>query len=500
MTERRTGELFPAAPDPEPPIRPEFDAIGIAALARRIQTTLKDAFPRRIWVTGEASELERARARRSRHWFFNLAEEDPNDGKTHALGAVLWQSEVRRLFGRGGSLEGVIEPRDGIQIRALCDVDFYPPSGDLRLVVRDIDPEYTLGSLLIEKRRLIERLSREGVLARQDQLMVEEAPLRVGLITAENSAAYQDFVNELLQAELAFSIFHVDAKMQGEQTVAMVRAALTTLDRLGVDVICLIRGGGAAVDLAWFDAEPIARAIANSATPVWTGIGHEIDSSVADLAAHTAFKTPTAVAAALAERGRAEVRGISEASRRLLRLGVALDLEVDVLGACRRRLARAGGDGVASATRDLRACARLLATRAELAIGVPRSECAGFRRRLHGSPVAARLGAEYDVLERAVRRARSTASRHLDRGIERLATSETRARLLDPSHVLRRGFAIVRGEAGEVLKDTSNVDVGRHVVVELRDGQLKAKVEETAPRHPGQSSPVEDSETETDAE
>ena len=303
-------------PPPERVLPP--DTLSISTLARRIRAALRSTFPGRVWVVGEAFELERNAHRK--HWFFRLSETSPEDGKQYALSAVLWAADVSRLFGPGGRLEGIIEPRDGIELRVLCDVDFYPPTGDLRLVVRDVDPAYTLGKLALEKQQLVERLTREGVLARQRQLVLSELPLRVGLITSENSAAYNDFVKELLGSGQAFQILFFDARMQGEETVRTVVRGLQVLVSEQVDAIALIRGGGSTTDLAWFDREEIARAIASLKVPVLTGIGHEIDNSVADLAAHTAFKTPTAVAAFLAECGAQAERFVSSARDRLFAL------------------------------------------------------------------------------------------------------------------------------------------------------------------------------------
>ncbi|MFG0317988.1 MAG: exodeoxyribonuclease VII large subunit [Planctomycetota bacterium JB042] len=481
------------------------DTVGVAALARRIQLALKDAFPRRVWLVGEASELERARARRSKHWFFRLVEEDAEDGRTYALGAVLWAGDVRRLFGRGGVLDGVIEPKDGIRIRALCDVDFYPPNGDLRLVVRDIDPAFTLGRLALERRRLIERLTREGVLELQKRLEVAEVPLEVGLVTAENSAAYRDFVEEVRASGLAIRIRVVDARMQGEETVRTVCRGLDTLERLDVDVICLIRGGGSAVDLAWFDAEEIVRRIAACKVPVWTGIGHEIDTSVADLAAQSAFKTPTAVAAALAERGRAARRGLDEAVRRLSRvlerttaeeerLGRSVERlvrsrrrvedELERLARTREAVVRSGRARIEVAGRDLRADRRLLHSRLTHALAVPRGTIGALGGRLRAIPVRAVVRREREGTGRLLRGVRGAAARRLERARERVEASDARARLLDPTHVLRRGFALLRDARGRVLKETAAVEVGARVEVELRDGRVKARVDRKEPTEP----------------
>jgi exodeoxyribonuclease VII large subunit len=150
----------------------------------------------------------------------------------------------------------------------------------------------------------VQLLEREGVLTRQRSLPMPLVPLRVALITSDGSAAAADFVHTLELSGRAFAVTLLDARVQGIEAEASLLAALEAADALPhpVDVVCIVRGGGARTDLAAFDRELVARAIAACAVPVLTGIGHEIDTTVADLVAHAAFKTPTACASALVDR------------------------------------------------------------------------------------------------------------------------------------------------------------------------------------------------------
>ncbi len=127
------------------------------------------------------------------------------------------------------------------------------------------------------------------------------APMRLGLVTSIGSAAWHDFCNELERSGFGFDVSAIDARVQGDEAEEMVAAAIRSLGRRGVDLIVVIRGGGSRNDLAAFDAEGIARAIATSPIPVFTGIGHEIDRSVADEVAGRAWKTPTACAGAIVD-------------------------------------------------------------------------------------------------------------------------------------------------------------------------------------------------------
>lgn len=473
------------------------DTLGVAALARGIRDALRQAFPSRVWVVGEASELERNAHRR--HWFFKLSETCADDGKQYSLSAVLWGGDVKRLFGRGGELDGVIEPRDGIEIRALCDIDFYPPHGALRLVVRAIDPAYTLGRMALEKKELIERLQREGLLERQKQLVAPAVPLTIGLLTSENSAAYNDFVREIEASGLAFRILFFDARMQGEDTVRTVLRGLDSLSGRGVELIALVRGGGSMVDLAWFDREEIARAIAACEVPVFTGIGHEIDSTIADLTAHSLFKTPTAVAAALVEKGQAALRDLGAAYRDLATLAEqaarereALQVAVAALGQVTGRLGREGrvvllellngvqqGCGrVVRRVEQMVGDLRLGLTAASIrALNGSASELSVLVSRLRGAPTRLALSRASDrLLERSAALLRC-GGRRLSLEGERHEALRDRARLLDPERIVQRGFAILRDPRGKVVSTTTSVGPGDHLSAALRDGRLELSVE-----------------------
>jgi exodeoxyribonuclease VII large subunit len=216
---------------------------------------------------------------------------------------ALWRgtrAEIERTLTEAGSLALA----DDLLIRIRVRLEFYAPRGRLQLIMDRIDPEFTLGRLAIERERLLRALAEAGLLDRNATIPVPEPPLRVGLVTSIGSAAHADFSTELDHSGLAFIIFERDTRVQGEGVAGDIAEGLRLVASYQPDIVALVRGGGSAADLVAFDAEVVARTIAELNIPVWTGIGHEIDRSIADEVAHTAFKTPTACAAALVERGR----------------------------------------------------------------------------------------------------------------------------------------------------------------------------------------------------
>jgi exodeoxyribonuclease VII large subunit len=170
--------------------------------------------------------------------------------------------------------------------------------------------------LEIKKKQILNRLDQEGLFEPNKVCRVPALPLHIGLVTSADSAAYNDFVKTLRLSGFGFKIYLADAAMQGERTQATVLKALETLQRLPMDVVVIIRGGGSKTDLFYLDNETIARRIAAFKHPVWTGIGHEIDVGVLDYVANRAFKTPTAVAEALVVRFREMAAHLETAQNR----------------------------------------------------------------------------------------------------------------------------------------------------------------------------------------
>lgn len=275
-----------------------------------VKEVLESAFPQAVWITGEVQRFAQGLARSgSLRWgqiYFELIEKkDSTDELKACVRVVLWREQAKALRDKLLSVDDRLVLQDGLEVRFLCRLDFYAAGGKLQLSVQDIDPHFSLGQMAEARAKLLKKLKDQGLLDKNKALIFPQVPLKVGLITAPGSAAYHDFVNELSQSGYAFEVFLAPASMQGPRTEPEVVRAIKILASEPVDVIVLVRGGGSRSDLSWFDKEGIALSISQCPKPVLTGIGHEIDSSVADLVAHRFFKTPTACAQHLAGQVRA---------------------------------------------------------------------------------------------------------------------------------------------------------------------------------------------------
>jgi exodeoxyribonuclease VII large subunit len=281
---------------------PDLPVVTVAELGALVEEGVRALFPDDLWIEGQVSNLHLAR---SGHTYFDLIEpnDQPGTAPSALFGVTLWKGNrpgVERTLSEAGGLALA----DDLVVRLRADLRFYAPRGHLQLNMTGIDLAFTLGRLAAERDRLLRALAEEGLLEHNAGLRVPAPPLRVGLVTSVGSAAHADFCTELERSGVGFTILERDARVQGEGSALDVAEGLRVVATHGPDVIALVRGGGSAADLATFDAEVVARTIAVLEVPVFTGIGHEIDRSIADEVAHTAFKTPTACAAAIVASAR----------------------------------------------------------------------------------------------------------------------------------------------------------------------------------------------------
>jgi exodeoxyribonuclease VII large subunit len=251
-------------------------------------------------------------------------------------------------------------------------------------------------------------------------------------VTSGGSAAYHDFVQELEASPYAFRVALSAVRVQGAAADRRVAYALRQLMALELDVVVVARGGGSRADLAAFDSEVVARAIATMPVPVLTGIGHEVDRTVADEVAHTVAKTPTAAAGMLIDRVAAFDHALRAVSHRVVtRAGAACDGARHRVDRLRHRAAARGRAGARDAQRA--------------------------------------LASRQQAILAAARRGTRDAVRRLD-------ADEVRLRALDPRRVIERGYSITRGADGAVVRSVAVVTTDAVLVTEVADGTITSRV------------------------
>jgi len=440
---------------------------SVCELAEAINDQFRRGFRDGVWVRGEINGLQH----RGPHTYFSLVE-DGDDGKG-VLRVQLFAPAKRRLT--PVLKRANLELRDGMKVRIRGVLDYWAQGGSVGLKMAEIDPRYTLGDIAQSRDEVMRRLVASGLIDLNKRRTMSPIPLRVGVATSVDSAAWADFRSELSASGFGFELTVADTRVQGDGADRMVAGAIGTLARgarKGVlDVIVVIRGGGARNELAVFDSARIAHTIAAVPIPVLTGLGHETDRSIADEMAHTALKTPTACAGALIERVAAYTVGVEAAFEAIVR----------------RSLATTDG-----AERRLHDTARRIAGRTNAAV-----ERADERLTMRQARLATLAPAALDRstarLETAAVRLRERSVGITERERSRLDVFAARVDAVDPAVQLARGWTVTRNADGAIVRSAADLSPGDALTTDFVDGRSTSVID-TVDLHPAPA-PSDDSES-----
>lgn len=445
------------------------ETYSVGLLCAEIQEILSTAYDS-VWVVGEVQRLRRSQRG---HQYLELIEKGVDDEIVGKLESVIWRNsanQIRRQLAAGGQ-----EIAEGQQIRLRGNLDFYGPFGRLQFVVREVDPVFGAGLLAQRRRKTIAALQAAGLFTRNRELPLSEVPLKVGLVTSDQSAAYHDFMTTLHESGYGFHVHFVHAAVQGKDSAREVTSALSLLAGIPLECVAVVRGGGSQTDLASFDSEQIATAIAQAPLPVLTGIGHEVDVTIADMVSHSALKTPTKAAEFLVGRVAGSERAIAHVAGALA-LKAALPLR-----RARERVIRAEravqltNYRLRSTRQRLLALERWLVRTAQrrLVLAPPQVEAKGMQivRKCEQAIERRRRDPEYLALA-IVARSKGHVATHRARlvGWKKLISQ------LGPDKTLVRGFAIARDGKGRLLRDSKKLRVGEQVYTQLAKGRFTSEV------------------------
>jgi exodeoxyribonuclease VII large subunit len=442
--------------DPDAPGGDE--ALSVSQFYDRVKAALAREFTEDVWVVGEIRGLRESRG----HHYIELADERAEQAERGAaqLEVVCWARDWPRVAAALGEAGVALEPGRVVRVRGRVSV--WEGGSKLRFTLTELDIAALLGGIAAARRRLLRTLELEGLLYANQRLALPLVPLHVGVVTSPGSEAHRDFVGQLDRSGFAFQVYFEATLVQGAEAPDQIAAALIRLRLSPIDLAVVVRGGGARGDLAAFDSEPVARAIATAPFPVWTGIGHTGDRSVADEVAHRAMITPTQCGEAVVERV-AEYLG-----------------EIERTAGALRSLARARLDStayqLAAASAALGRSARQQFERRAVvlqAAGVELSRVVFARLRREAAQ-----GADRAVLLGAVtRRSVATQQHELTRRRQVL-------RAYDPKRQLERGWTLTSDASGRLVRTTATLAVGARITTRFDDGEVRSVVESTTPRKP----------------
>jgi exodeoxyribonuclease VII large subunit len=273
-----------------------MNPLSVLQLTSTIQQVLEKELEPLVWVVGELADFRQAP---QGHVYFELVEKQGNQVQAK-IRANLWQFTYRSVAAKFEAVTGT-SLKNGMKVLAQVSVTYHSVYG-LSLNVKDIDPSFSLGERARIRQETLSKLTQEGWIGHNARLPLPLVIQRIAIISSATAAGYGDFINQLAGNPQGYQVYHqlFPSLMQGNEAVDSLLSALDQVadqaERLQLDAVVLIRGGGAQLDLDCFDDYRLALKIANFSLPVLTGIGHERDETIADLVAHTRLKTPTAVA------------------------------------------------------------------------------------------------------------------------------------------------------------------------------------------------------------
>lgn len=356
----------------------------LSAITKRINELLEPAISKQFWVKAEISSgRDRGGA------FYCDLVETATGGKIVAkIACTIWQREFTAIKELFKTINMDLVLTNGTVVGFLCSLQYSAQYG-LSLRVIDADPAFAMGEMELKKREIIERLQKEGLFEPNKSCFVPLLPLRIGLVTSAGSAAYNDFIQTLTASGFGFKVYVADAMMQGEQTEKSVLLAIDTLCKLDVELIVIARGGGSKTDLYFLDNETIARKIAGCTIPVWSGIGHEIDTSVLDYVSNKSFKTPTAAAEELVARFVQMRRQLDESSNALKTVwNYRLKIDHDYLERCLNGIRQGSRKLIDVTVSSLREQAQELRLHVKSRISKEQISIMGKREKLRSIPAS----------------------------------------------------------------------------------------------------------------
>jgi exodeoxyribonuclease VII large subunit len=409
---------------------------SVGALCRAIADTLQARF-NPVTVRGEISGFSRAA---SGHCYFSLKD---------ASG----QLRCAMFKRAAGGLD--FAPSDGELVEVQGKLSVYEPRGDLQLIVEGMR-RAGRGNLFEEFLKLKAKLDAEGLFEPARKRSLPVMPRAIGLVTSLGAAALHDVVTALQRRVPHIPVVLAPASVQGANAPAELMAALTALYQLKsvpIDVILLVRGGGALEDLWAFNNEALARLMVQSPVPIICGVGHETDFTIADFVADLRAPTPTAAAELVAQPREAWLGALDQAQRRL---GDAVMRQLDRQG---QRLDRA--------------VARL---------GRPSERLASQRLRLAASAHGLQSAARHFLLQKEQHQQRlsiqlpTALQRAWQQQALRLERASLRLNLLDPHLVLARGYAMLSDDQGNTIASCQQTSPGQAVKATLVDGTVDLRV------------------------
>ena len=442
-------------------------ALTVSQLNRQARSLLESHFDF-VWVEGEISNFA---IPSSGHWYFSL-----KDGN----------AQVRCTMFRGRNQRLRFTPGNGDHVRLRCRVSLYEGRGEFQLIVEHME-QAGAGALQAAFERLKAKLLAEGLFEPERKKPLPESVSHLGIITSPTGAAIHDILTVLKRRCPTIEISILPVAVQGEGAAGEIAEAIERANRwqaegkIDLDALIVGRGGGSLEDLWAFNEEVVARAIAASDLPIVSAVGHEVDFSIADMAADHRAPTPSAAAEMLSPDQREQLQRLQKLEADLVRLIRRKLADAQTrLDHLRARLKHPGAQLREQSQRLDELEQRLVLAQKNL-LAKKQGELALLQSRLHANSPLPRIRALQGELNNLQQRMESAIQAKLQDAGNRLSHLAGMLDSLSPLGTLARGYAIVTDTDGKVITDAASVEVGSRLQTRLASGHLNVIVEATEP-------------------
>jgi len=428
-----------------------MEQLSLFDLNKKIKDSLKKNLEESYWVVAEIAEM---RLDQKGHCYLELVEKT-DDNVIAKSKATIWSYTYRNLSGWFESLtDQTLKP--GLKILSNVVVSYHEVYG-LSLNIKDIDASYTIGERAKKRLEILNKLQKEGILEMNKQIPLPLVPQRIAVIASSTSAGYQDFVTHIDKntSNYKYRISHYQAIMQGtEAEDSIIQALLDINDDIGqYDILIIIRGGGATLDLECFDTYGLSSHVAQFPIPVITGIGHERDETLTDIVANTSLKTPTAAAEFI-------ISGCREFEERIDNLYLHIMDHVETTFKERK-------SHLEYMSRHLKYIAENSIKEQALKLTVLANNIKNVAR--------GRKEVLETVLSGYISSLKSNTVQYISQKWQDLNSLSKNVELVDPKLILKRGYSITRSK-NKIITSSHDLKEGEVMESEFHDGKIESKI------------------------
>lgn len=389
-------------------------------------------FEEAIWIECEINQINEKRG----NYYLQLIDKDEDKDEIKAQSsAAIWYRNALFIKKKLGKLfDSILQA--GVRVKLKCNINFSERYG-MSFVIEDIDVNYTIGQMELQRQKVIERLKDENLLNLNHRKTLPSVLQRIAVVSSETAAGFADFMQQLNKNkyDYAFEIALFDSAMQGKNMEKEITDSIREIneDYKDYDCVVVIRGGGSKLDLSGFDNFNIAAHIAKCKLPVITGIGHEIDQTVSDLTANLSLKTPTAVAGYLIDQNLHFESTIIELTQQINgEISAIFDQDSATLDSIQERLFYSVRDRFSSEKISLDSTKRLIKTAIQQKFIINQSK---------------------------------------------LTSADLILKAVHPDNILKRGFSYVTNDGGEHITSKKTAKKEKSFTVHFKDGNLKVNTD-----------------------